>query len=84
MNRSGTTGERCLALFLLGLLLLSPPLLSLFSREHFIGGIPLLYVYLFCAWGLLIVLIGATAAGARRSRRGGRGPRPERRQTGDV
>ena len=62
MRQAGDTGEKSLALFLLGLLLFSPPLLSLFSVERVVAGIPLLYLYLFCAWGLLIVLIGKTAA----------------------
>lgn len=62
MKQVGDTGEKSLALFLLGLLLFSPPLLSLFSVERVVAGIPLLYLYLFSAWGLLIVLIGMTAA----------------------
>jgi hypothetical protein len=68
MNRPGATGERSLALFLLGLLLFSPPLLSLFSVERFVAGVPLLYLYLFAGWGLLIVLIGVIAARAHRGR----------------
>ena len=67
MKPSGDTGEKSLALFLLGLLLFSPPLLSLFSVERVVAGIPLLYLYLFCAWGLVVALIGMTAA--RRSER---------------
>ena len=62
MKQAGDTGEKSLALFLLGLLLFSPPLLSLFSVERVVAGIPLLYLYLFSAWGLLIALIGMTAA----------------------
>lgn len=67
MKPSGDSGEKSLALFLLGLLLFSPPLLSLFSVERVVAGIPLLYLYLFCAWGLVVALIGMTAV--RRSER---------------
>ena len=54
MNRHTLTGQRLLALFLIACLLLNFPLLSLFSTEGMIWGIPLLYVYLFLAWALLI------------------------------
>ncbi|MCE2998316.1 MAG: hypothetical protein ACK59Y_15190 [Betaproteobacteria bacterium] len=47
-------GQRLAALFLLGCLLFNYPLLSLFAGYTRIWGIPLLYVYLFLAWGLLI------------------------------
>jgi len=62
MKNAGDTGDKSLALFLLGLLLFSPPLVSLFSVDRVIAGIPLLYLYLFAAWGLLIALISLTAA----------------------
>jgi hypothetical protein len=54
MVRQGLTGERLLALFLLGLVLLLPPLIGVFDKPVLIGGIPLLYLYLFIAWGGLI------------------------------
>ena len=73
MPRRGTSGERHLALFLLGLVLLSPPLLSIFDGPGWIFGIPLLYIYLFAVWG---VLIGLTALAAQRWRRTS-GPRPQ-------
>ena len=47
-----------MALFLLGCLLFNYPLLSLFASDMRIWGIPLIYVYLFAAW---TVLIGAMA-----------------------
>ncbi|MBF0161587.1 MAG: hypothetical protein HQL88_04790 [Magnetococcales bacterium] len=49
--------ERLLALTLLGGLALNFPLLSLFSRDDFILGIPVLYLYLFLFWVLFVVLI---------------------------
>ncbi len=66
MPRRGTSGERHLALFLLGLVLLSPPLLSIFNGPGWLFGIPLLYIYLFAVWG---VLIGLTALASERWRR---------------
>jgi hypothetical protein len=56
MPRRGLTGERLIGLFLFGLLLLTPPLIGAFNRTTFVGGIPPLYLYLFCAWALLIAL----------------------------
>lgn len=69
MTRPGATGERSLALFLLGLVLFSPPLLSLFDAERFIAGVPLLYLYLFAAWAALIGLVMLTAMLSGRQRR---------------
>jgi len=57
MNRHSLTGQRLLALFLLGCLLLNFPVLSLFSTDGMMWGIPLLYVYIFLAWGILIALM---------------------------
>lgn len=53
--------ERSVAFFLLGVVLLNPPLLGLFGLGHSLGGIPLLYLWLFGVWALLIALIGLTA-----------------------
>ncbi|MEZ4727746.1 MAG: hypothetical protein R3E79_11515 [Caldilineaceae bacterium] len=57
MNRHSLTGQRLLALFLLGCLLLNFPVLSLFSTDGMVWGVPLLYVYIFLAWGILIALM---------------------------
>ena len=54
---NGRKSERLVALFLLGLLLLDYPLLSLFSTEGRVVGIPVLYAYLFAAWTTVIALI---------------------------
>ncbi len=59
MQRPGIHGQRLIALFLLGCLLFNYPLLSLFNFDHPLFGIPLLYVYIFAAWVLLIALIAA-------------------------
>jgi hypothetical protein len=50
-------GERLVALALLGFLLFNYPLLSLFSTDRSVVGVPLLYAYLFVSWGLLIGLM---------------------------
>jgi hypothetical protein len=54
MTRPGIHGQRLIAVFLLGCLLLNYPLLYLFNVSHLIFGIPVLYVYTFAAWALLI------------------------------
>jgi hypothetical protein len=58
MVRMTLTGQRLVALFLLGCLLLNFPLLYLFERAVTIGGVPLLFVYVFAAWAALIALLG--------------------------
>ena len=57
MNPSGITGQRLAAVFLLGCLLLNYPFLSLFNKPGEILGVPLLYVYIFAAWAVLITLM---------------------------
>jgi len=57
MNRSPLTGQRLLATFLLGCILLNYPLLFLFDLHASLLGIPLLYAYIFLAWGGLIALM---------------------------
>ena len=46
--------ERLVAVALVGLLAVTYPLLELFNRAVLVFGVPLLYIYLFLAWGLLI------------------------------
>lgn len=50
------TGQRLVVLFLLGCLLLNYPFLYLFSRDADVLGVPLLFIYVFVAWALLIAL----------------------------
>lgn len=57
MGRSGITGQRLAAVFLLGCVLLNYPILFLFNRPGSIFGIPLLYLYIFGAWAFLIGLM---------------------------
>jgi len=55
--KPGRRGERLVGLFLLGCLLFNFPLLALFNVRATVLGIPLLYAYLFAAWGLVIALV---------------------------
>src|ERR1041384_7262187 len=48
--------DRLIAIFMLGALLISPPLLAIFRADFRPAGIPLLFVYLFAAWAALILL----------------------------
>jgi hypothetical protein len=57
MKTSAMTGQRLVALFLLGTLLFNYPLLAVFDRAALFLGIPGLYAYIFCCWALLIGLL---------------------------
>ncbi len=57
MNKPNLKGQRFIALFLLGNALFNYPLLSLFNQPLTVAGIPLLYIYVFGAWTLLIALL---------------------------
>jgi hypothetical protein len=57
MIRASLKGQRLVALFLLGCLLFNYPLFSLFAGSAQFLGVPLLYVYVFFAWALLIGLM---------------------------
>ncbi len=48
--------SKLIGLFILALVLFNFPLLGIFTRSSFIGGIPSVFVYLFVAW-LAIILI---------------------------
>jgi hypothetical protein len=51
---------RLIALGMLGCLLFNYPILALFNVPRAVFGIPVLYVYIFAAWGLLIALMALT------------------------
>jgi hypothetical protein len=73
-SRLETAGARSVALFLLGIVALNPPLMSIFSVDMRVLGVPLLYLYLFLAWGALIALVRLAA------RPGSEPPRPDAAQ----
>ena len=56
MTRDSKKNKRLVTLFLLGCVLLNYPILSLVNLRILIFGLPLLYVYLFGVWCLLISL----------------------------
>ncbi len=57
MVRSSLKGQRLVALFLLGCLLFNYPIFSLFAGAAQLAGVPLLYLYVFLAWALLIAFM---------------------------
>jgi hypothetical protein len=57
MAHGATRAQRLAALFMLGCLLFSYPLLSLFNVGGTVAGIPVLYAYLFGVWILLVALM---------------------------
>ncbi len=44
-------------IFMLGCVLFSNPLLALFNYKVLVLGVPLLFLYIFAAWLLLILLV---------------------------
>jgi hypothetical protein len=58
-------GQRLALIFLLGLILLNDPVLSLFDKGKNINGLPLIYLYLMIIWGALIALVGWTVAAGK-------------------
>ncbi len=57
MNTNHRLGERLVALFLLAVLLLNPPLLLIFDLSKSVAQVPILYLYLFVVWAFLISLL---------------------------
>jgi hypothetical protein len=54
-----SVGGKLVLLFVVGALLLSFPILAIFNRPVMLGGIPILYLYLFGLWvaGIAAVFI---------------------------
>jgi hypothetical protein len=57
MAHRALKAQRLVALFALGCLLFSYPLLALFNTGGTVFGIPVLYAYLFGAWLAFIALM---------------------------
>ena len=64
MHRSVITGQRLMAVFLIGFVLLNYPILSLFDRSVALFGVPLLFLYIFAAWAGIIAVMAWVADGA--------------------
>ncbi len=58
MRRPGVGAERLIGLFLIGAIGFSPPVMSLVNKPVLVVGVPLLYLYLFGLWILLVALAG--------------------------
>jgi hypothetical protein len=57
------TSRRLAALFVVGLVTLYPPLLGIFNQPGSFLGIPVLPLYLFTVWGVLVLLSWALIRG---------------------
>jgi len=61
MNPGNKKNRFLVFIFLLGIVLFNYPVLSLFNLNIMVSGVPLLYLYLFFVWGLIIGLIAMAA-----------------------
>jgi len=59
MKTKSARAARLAFLFMLGVLLFNYPLLALFNVQGSFFGVPVLYAYIFVAWGLIIALVAA-------------------------
>jgi hypothetical protein len=57
LKKSASRTARLLSLFALGCLLFNYPLLALFNVPASFFGVPVLYLYLFGGWALVIALL---------------------------
>jgi hypothetical protein len=57
VKRASKTGQWLFAIFAMGVAALNYPLLSLFAVPAHVAGVPLLYVYVFGGWALLIAIM---------------------------
>jgi len=57
VNESEKWSPRLIALCMLGCLLFNYPILALFNLPGSVGGIPILYAYIFTVWALFIAMI---------------------------
>lgn len=57
MRKPTALRDRLVAVFLLAGALFNYPILSIFNAPATVFGIPLLYVFIFTAWGIVIALV---------------------------
>jgi len=55
--------QRLVAIFLIGMLLLFSPLITLPDQPRLVLGLPMMYLYLFCVWIFLIAAIAWVVRG---------------------
>jgi len=65
MHRSLLLRQRMIGVFLLGVLLLYSPLLSVFDTGAELLGFPVIYIYLSSTWATLIALVAWLVEGGR-------------------
>ncbi len=63
MRQSKMMRQRLVAIFLIGLLLLFSPVIALPDRPRLLFGLPLLFLYLFGVWSLLIAAMAWVVRG---------------------
>jgi len=63
VNRPRRSGEWSVVLFVVALLAFNPPILSIFSVPELLFGIPVLYLYIFAVWGVVIALLAVNVSG---------------------
>jgi len=49
--------ESWVIFFILGLIMLNYPFLSIFNKPHMFFGFPLTFIYIFAGWGISITVI---------------------------
>jgi hypothetical protein len=69
--RDSLVGQRLILAFLLGVVLLNDPVLTLFDRGQQLAGIPLVYLYLFAVWSGLIAGLALTLSAGEPADRDG-------------
>ncbi len=69
MPRKNIQSERLAGIFLLGCLVFNFPFITLFDRNVIVFGIPLLFLYMFGAWMVLIVLMALASKSTPENRR---------------
>ena len=57
MPHNTDKNKRLVSLFLLGAILFNYPLLSIFNHKSYVLGFPILYLYIFSLWLLMIVMM---------------------------
>jgi len=63
MNPRRRSREWAVVLFVVALLAFNPPILSIFSVPKLVLGLPVLYIYIFAAWGIVIALLALNESG---------------------
>ena len=64
MIRLALKKQRLVAVFLCGVLLLYSPVISLFDQARLLFGVPVLYLYVFAVWVVLIAVMAWITEGS--------------------